>query len=66
MTFSPADLARQTTPGAGESVDEVMAEAEEALVELDRLGQLPTGEHVAVYETVQQALSNALTVVDEA
>lgn len=64
MSFSPADMAGQAAPAA--SVDEVMAEAMQALAQLDRLGQMPTGEHVAVYETVQRALSDTLTAVDEA
>lgn len=66
MSFSPADLARQTTAVEPESIDDVIAEADEALVRLDHLAQLPTVEHVAVYEGVQQALSNTLTAVDEA
>ncbi|MFD0559845.1 hypothetical protein FB566_0498 [Stackebrandtia endophytica] len=65
MSFSPADLARQSTPVEPADVDTVMESADQALAELDGLAQLPTPEHVAVFEAVQQSLADTLTAVDE-
>ncbi|WP_335988427.1 hypothetical protein [Glycomyces sp. MUSA5-2] len=46
--------------------DDVEAEVEEALGSLEALEDLPVTEHVAVFEGVQQRLSEILSNVDDA
>jgi len=47
--------------GAGEPAERVAA----ALAGLDRLDSRPTGEHVAAFERVHVALTDALSAIDE-
>ncbi|MEU5870701.1 hypothetical protein AB0A73_03975 [Glycomyces sp. NPDC047369] len=46
--------------------DDVETEVEEALGRLEALPDLPVTEHVAVFEGVQQRLSEILSNVDDA
>jgi hypothetical protein len=46
--------------GAGEPAERVAA----ALAGLDRLDSRPTGEHVAAFERVHVALTDALSAID--
>ncbi|HEX4247944.1 MAG TPA: hypothetical protein VH008_08750 [Pseudonocardia sp.] len=57
---SAAQPAPQATAGAGEPAERVAA----ALAGLDRLDTRPTGEHVAAFERVHVALTDALSAID--
>lgn len=63
--FSPADFARQRQ-SAVVDVESVTERTLEALAELETLSDLPTADHVAVFESVQQSLADTLSAVDEA
>jgi hypothetical protein len=64
--YSPADLARATVPGGPQDVEEAVARVGALVTDLDALTKLPTIEHVAVFEEVQQVLADTLSAVDEA
>ncbi|RRS01464.1 hypothetical protein [Glycomyces terrestris] len=61
---NPGALAARLKPS--EDADDVAAEVEEALARLEALPDLAVTEHVAVFEGVQQRLSEILSNVDDA
>lgn len=63
-TPNPGALADRLKPGA--DTDDVEAEVEEALASLETLPDLPVTDHVHVFESVQQRLSETLSDVDDA
>ncbi|WP_369432085.1 hypothetical protein [Glycomyces amatae] len=61
---NPAALAARSRPRG--DAEDVEAEVEEALARLETLADLPVTDHVAVFEGVQQRLSEILSNVDDA
>ncbi|SDE04673.1 hypothetical protein [Glycomyces harbinensis] len=61
---NPGALAARSRPRS--DADDVEMEVEEALAHLETLADLPVTDHVAVFEGVQQRLSEILSNVDDA
>ncbi|GAA2275244.1 hypothetical protein GCM10009853_031640 [Glycomyces scopariae] len=66
MTDAPNPGAVAARLHAHADTDDVEAEVEAALGRLEALPDLPVTEHVAVFEGVQQRLSEILSNVDDA
>ena len=51
-------------PAQGGSAESTVAALRAEVAELDRLGDLPVGEHVARYDALHGTLSDALAAID--
>lgn len=64
--FAPNDMARRAASDPDAEAAQLTQRAEAAVGQLEQLAELPTAQHVEVFESVQQALSDTLSAVDEA
>ena len=63
---SPSDLANRAGGDPDQEVSDAVQRIETLVADLENLTNVATAQHVEVYESVQQVLSDTLSTVDEA